>query len=116
MRLFNGGIYLAKLNPAKKGEISKVRPVAVVTTQVFLDDDPPIVFICPLSSRSTIAYDAWHLELPPRDKLQRRSFALIEHCRAIASHRIIEPRIAQLLPEERQEILLRLSYLTGMRA
>lgn len=50
--LTRGGIYLAKLNPAKLSEVGKVRPVIILNCQKILDSQPPIVFICPLSSKS----------------------------------------------------------------
>ncbi len=82
--LTRGGIYLARLDPARGAEVGKRRPVAILTAQCLLDVDPPVLFICPLSSRSDPAFAALHLCLPARDDLQTQSYALIEHCRAIA--------------------------------
>lgn len=96
MKLTQGGIYLACLNPAKAAEIGKVRPVAVLTTQLLLDHEAPVVFICPLSSQSHPAFESLHIKLPARDQLKVTSFALIEHCRTLAIQRIKQPRIAQL--------------------
>ena len=112
--LTQGGVYLAKLNPAKKDEVGKVRPVAVLTASVILKVQPDVVFVCPLSSQSHVAFSALHVALPPRDQLQRKSFALVEHCRSIAIHRLTMPRLAQLTDDELTAILLRLQRMVGL--
>jgi len=109
--LTRGGIYLAKLNPAKKAEIGKVRPVAVLTTQTLLDVVPPVIFICPLSSQSHAEFASLHIELSPRDNLRVSSYALVEHCRAISIDRLVFPRIAQLTLLEMDLILHRLQIM-----
>lgn len=109
--LTQGGVYLAKLNLTKKGEVGKVRPVVVLTTQTILDARPPVIFICPLSSQSHKKLDSLHIEIPQRDSLLKNSYALIEHCRAIADHRIATHRLAQLQRREIIEIIKRLNLL-----
>lgn len=109
--LTRGGVYLAKLNPAKKSEVGKVRPVVILTAQLFLDVTPPILFICPLSSQSHPAYRNLHVALSPRDNLHASSYALVEHCRAISSERLVFPRIAQLTASEIEFILHRLQIM-----
>lgn len=111
--LTRGGIYLARLDPARGAEVGKRRPIAILTAQRLLDIDPPVLFICPLSSRSDPAFAALHLTLPARDQLQIQSYALIEHCRAIARQRVLSERIAMLTQCEVDAILDRLARLVG---
>lgn len=110
----HGGIYLTKLDPAKEKEVGKIRPTIILTAQTILDASPPLVFICPLSSRSYPEFSALHIKLPPRDNLEVISFALIEHCRSISSKRLIYPRIAQLTMNEISAILNKLQRLVGL--
>lgn len=98
--LSQGGVYLAHLNPAKADEVGKTRPVVILTSQFLLQHHLPIVFICPLSSQSYPEFESLHIELPPRDSLKVTSFALTEHCRAISTKRILQPRLAQLSSHE----------------
>ncbi len=112
-RFYRGGIYLAQLDPAKGAEVGKLRPVLVLTDQVLLDVRPPILFVCPLSSRSDPAYDALHVALPPRDGLQRPSWALVEHCRAIATRRVLTDRLGSITDAELHEIVRRLGRMVG---
>lgn len=111
--LVRGGIYLARLDPVKGAEVGKLRPVLVLTDQVLLDVVPPILFICPLSSRSDPAYDALHVALPPRDALARPSWALVEHCRAVSARRVLSERLATATDAELHEIVRRLGRLVG---
>jgi len=83
--LSRGGVYLARLNPAKHIEIGKIRPVVLLTSQVILHHQSFLVFICPLSSQSQPEFSSLHVQLPPRDNLQVVSYALIEHCRSITT-------------------------------
>jgi mRNA-degrading endonuclease toxin of MazEF toxin-antitoxin module len=62
--LTRGGIYLARLDPALGAEVGKLRPVVILTAQTLLDVDPPMLFICPLSSQSDPAFEPLHLAVP----------------------------------------------------
>ena len=112
--LTRGGVYLARLDPAKGAEVGKLRPVVVLTDDKLLEVEPPHVFVCPLSSRSEPAYAALHLALSARDNLRAKSFALVEHCRAISIRRLLEERLAQLTVGEVNEIARRLQRMIGM--
>jgi mRNA interferase MazF len=112
-RLTRGGVYLARLDPAKGAEVGKLRPVVILTDQFLLDVSPPHVFVCPLSGRSDPDYQALHLNLPARDNLKVQSYALVEHCRAISIRRLQSDRLAKLEIEELNEIIRRLHRLVG---
>jgi mRNA interferase MazF len=113
--LTRGGVYLARLDPAKGAEVGKLRPrpVVILTDQFLLDVKPPHVFVCPLSGRSDPDYQALHLNLPARDNLKVQSYALVEHCRAISIRRLQSDRLAKLETDELNEIIRRLHRLVG---
>jgi mRNA interferase MazF len=111
--LTRGGVYLARLDPAKADEVGKIRPVVLLNTQAILDAEPPAIFVCPLSSKSHKAFDAFHAKLSARDSLTVDSYALTEHCRAISIKRLLHPRLAQLMPYELSAILSRLTAMVG---
>lgn len=108
VNLTQGGIYLAKLDPAKHAEIGKIRPVTILTAAVFLNIHPSLVFVCPISSKSYPEFSGLHIELPAREHLQKKSFAVIEQCRSISTHRITSAKLAQLTQHELLSILSRL--------
>ena len=111
LNLTRGGIYLAKLGPAKKSEIGKIRPVIILTAQRILDVLPPLLFVCPLSSKSQPYYANLHIKIIPRDKLLLTSYALVEHCRSITTSRLDHSRLAQLKLDEIDLILHQLQKL-----
>ena len=112
--LTRGGVYLARLDPAKGAEVGKLRPVVVLSAKEILEVASPLLFICPLSSRSDAAYESLHVAIAPRDGLKVQSYALVEHCRAISRSRLVGSRIAQLKPSELGSILHRLNRLVGL--
>ena len=114
LRLTRGGVYLARLDPAKGAEVGQLRPVVVLTDATLLQIQPAHVFICPLSSRSEPAYEALHLALSARDNLRTNSFALVEHCRAVSVGRLLNERLAQLDSVEVNEIARRLQRMIGL--
>jgi uncharacterized protein (DUF4415 family)/mRNA-degrading endonuclease toxin of MazEF toxin-antitoxin module len=69
--LIRGGIYLARLDPAMGAEIGKLRPVAVLSAAEILDVNAPLVFVCPLSSKSEPRYASLHVPLLPRGDLKK---------------------------------------------
>ncbi|MEA0971770.1 Type II toxin-antitoxin system PemK/MazF family toxin [Candidatus Megaera venefica] len=109
--LTRGGIYLARLDPAKGEEIGKIRPIIILNSQVILNQIPPIIFICPLSSQSQPEFKHLHVELEVRDNLKVTSYALVEHCRSITINRVIHPRLAQTTSTELNSILHKLRRL-----
>jgi mRNA interferase MazF len=109
--LTQGGIYLARLDPAKHTETGKIRPVIVLTAQHILDVQQLLAFICPLSSQSQPAFNQLHVQLSPRDNLKVDSYALIEHCRAITIKRLLMPRLAQLTSKELNSIISKIHIL-----
>lgn len=112
-KLIRGGVYLARLDPSKGAEIGKLRPAIILTDQILLDIDPPLIFVCPLSSRSDPAFSALHVSLPARDNIHRPSFALVEHCRGINRSRIQSERLGQATPDEMATLLHRLMRMAG---
>lgn len=114
INLTQGGIYLAKLDPAKYPEIGKIRPVIIITTTLFLNINPSVALVCPVSSKSYPDLSGLHVELAPRDNLRKKSFALIEHCRSVAIQRITSAKLAQLTHAELSKILSHLQRWTAL--
>lgn len=112
--LTQGGVYLARLDPSKHAEVGKIRPVIILMGQFILDIQPVAVLVCPLSSQSYEGCSHLHVQLPPRDNLQKESFALVEHCRSISVKRLVEPRLAQLTSNELELIFTRLRHMCNM--
>lgn len=103
-----GGIYLARLDPAKGAEIGKLRPVVVLTNQQLLDDKPMVIFVCPLSTKSQPEFSALHVAIEAKERLLKKSYAVVEHCRSLSARRIQNDQLATLSRTELQAVIHRL--------
>ena len=93
-----GEIYLAKLNPAKGSELSKVRPVIIFQSN-YLKELPTVVVI-PLTTHLKDDWFPLRVRTTKRGKLEKDSDAVIEQIRAIDKNRIVGNPIASLSEEE----------------
>ncbi len=93
-----GEIYLAKLNPAKGSELSKVRPVIIFQSN-YLKELPTVVVI-PLTTHLKDDWFPLRVRITKRGKLEKDSDAVIEQIRAIDKNRIVGNPIASLSEEE----------------
>ena len=98
MELNRGDICLVNLNPAKGGEIGKLRPAIVLSDK---DDNAHLetVIVIPLST--VIEPDAlpYRYTITKREKLQKNSDACINEIRALSKIRFKE-KLATLKTEE----------------
>ena len=109
MSLFQqGGVYLVRLDPAKGAEIGKLRPVVILTNQRLLNTEPPLIFICPLSSQSQPEFSALHIRIAARERLQKDSFALVEHCRSLSARRLQDDLLAKVSSDQLNKIVHKL--------
>ena len=84
-----------------------------MTPQIILDKSPPLIFVCPLSSQYN-SFKSLHIEIPARDTLLKKSYALVEHMRSISIKRINERRLALLSQDEYRKISERLFYMVDL--
>lgn len=98
MPLSRGEIYLVDFNPAKGGEIGKLRP-AVVLSDEKSNAALATVIVVPLST--VVVSDAlpYRLDIPKREKLRADSDACINEVRALSKHRVKE-KIGRVSQEE----------------
>ena len=102
-----GDIVIARLDPAKGGELGKKRPVVVLTASDFLQAEPSVLFICPLMRSFDPAYREFLIPIHARSGLDRDSYAAITQCRTISRGRILaqEQVFAHCTPMELSTIL-----------
>ena len=101
------GIYLADLNPTLGAEISKTRPVVVVS-----DDDMnsvlQTVVVCPLT---TTLHPAWRSRIQVRCAGKRAEIAA-DQIRAIAKARLIK-KLDKVSPAAAKELRLLITEMYG---
>jgi mRNA interferase MazF len=91
-------VWLADLNPSRRTEPGKVRPVVVVQTDL-LNGIHPSTLICPITTKvkSELNYIRVHL---PEGQLDKPSDVLVEQIRAIDNRRFLS-RISSLDKDQR---------------
>ncbi len=96
--LRRGDIALVDFNPAKGGEIGKLRPAVIMSTEEELEILETVIVI-PLST--CIEKDAapYRIFMPRREKLLHDSDACFYEIRALSKRRI-KQRVAGLTPKE----------------
>ena len=107
-----GEIYLAKLNPTKGSELSKVRPVIVFQSNYL--KELPTVIVIPLTTHLKDDWFPLRVRITKRDKLEKDSDAVIEQIRAIDKTRIIGNPIAFLSQEEMKTIEEAVLFVLGI--
>ncbi len=99
-----GGIYLARLNPARGAEPGKVRPVLILQSDLLNEVGHTTVIVVPLTTN--LIDDAYPLRMriEKRAKLKSDSDLLCDQIRAIDSRRIVPEKIASLRESEMVEV------------
>jgi len=111
MELCRGDIVLVNFNPAKGGEIGKLRPAIIISDDednAFLDT----IIVIPLSSIIEPNAKPYRYFISQRDQLGRDSDACIYEIRALSKTRIKE-KLSSLKPQELLEIQHSLCQIVG---
>jgi len=102
--LERGGIYLANLNPSKRDEPGKIRPVLVVQANALNHVEHPTVVVLPLTTRLVDESAPLRYRLAARDYLLETSDILCDQVRAISLSRITSNQLTSLRLQEILEI------------
>ena len=89
MELHRGDICLVDFNPAKGGEIGKLRPAVIISS--YEDNDIlDTVIVIPLSTVIELDTMPYRFHISSRDKLKENSDACVYEIRALSKIRIKE--------------------------
>ena len=98
--LERGGIYLANLNPSKRDEPGRIRPVLVLQANALNQVEHPTVVVLPLTTMLVDESFPLRYRLAARDRLHQTSDILCDQVRAISLSRITSDQLTSLqLPE-----------------
>jgi len=98
MQLYRGDIVLINFNPAKGGEIGKLRPAIIISA----DEDNEIldtIIVIPLSTVIESNSKPYRVLITKRDKLINNSDACIYEVRALSKIRVKE-KLSSLTKDE----------------
>lgn len=85
-----GDIWLANLNPSKKTEPGKVRPVLIIQSQYLLDVGHSTTIIIPLTTNLIDDAEPLRIRITAEERLQHDSDLLVDQVRSIDNSRLIE--------------------------
>lgn len=111
-----GEVWVGNLNPARGGEVGKVRPVVILQADELLEVDTPLVVVLPLSSRADGpgASGFLHVPIPARDRLLMPSLVLVEQPRTLDRRRVVDGPLTTLTPSELRAVERILRRVLGM--
>ena len=111
MELNKGDICLVNFNPAKGGEIGKLRPAVIMSSK---DENSMLstVIVIPLSTVIEENSLPYRYSIGKRDKLKQKSDACIYEIRALSKVRVKE-KLAQLTENELKMIQKALCDILG---
>ncbi|HKW99870.1 MAG TPA: type II toxin-antitoxin system PemK/MazF family toxin [Bryobacteraceae bacterium] len=91
-----GEVWLAELNPRRRTEPGKTRPVLIVQAQALLDVNHPSTLIVPLTTNLTDSAEPLRIRVAPSGHLRRTSDLLIDQLRAIDNRRLRSGPVTRL--------------------
>ncbi|MBN2824655.1 MAG: type II toxin-antitoxin system PemK/MazF family toxin [Campylobacterales bacterium] len=102
MALYRGDIILVNFNPAKDGEIGKLRPAIIISAN---EDNELLdtIIVIPLSTIIEPNATPYRYLITQRDKLAKDSDACINEIRALSKNRVKE-KLSTLKDKELSEI------------
>lgn len=99
-----GEIWLADLNPRRRTEPGKSRPVLVIQAQALLDVGHQSTLIIPLTTNLIDEVEPLRIRVSARERLRQESDLLIDQLRAIANNRLLEGPLARLDDEAMRRV------------
>jgi len=113
MSFARGDVVLARLNPNQGAEIGKVRPVVILTQSALIQAGLPMVMVVPLTSQFWPELTALRVEVQPRERLLKPSYAVLEQARSIDKNRIQPDVLTRLTQQELTDIESKLKLMLG---
>ncbi|AHF01955.1 MazF family transcriptional regulator [Thiomicrospira aerophila AL3] len=113
MSFVRADVVLARLNPNQGAEIGKIRPVVVLTATPLIAAGLPVVMVVPLTTQFWPELAALRVEIPPRERLLKTSYVVLEQTRSIDKNRIQSDVITRLTQPELTEIESKLKLMLG---
>jgi mRNA interferase MazF len=111
MELIKGDIYLVNFDPSKGGEIGKLRPAIIMSSE---EENTILstVIVIPLSTIIEENALPYRYRITKREKLKKRSDACIYEIRALSKTRVKE-KLGHLTQDELQSIQNTLCEILG---
>lgn len=91
-----GEVWVASFKPFRGREIGKARPCVIVQAEWLTLESPGTVIVLPLTSQLWAGAEALRVEVPPRGRLRKPSWVMIDKIQALDAGRFGEGPLARL--------------------
>jgi mRNA interferase MazF len=102
--LRRGEIWWANLNPGRKTEPGKIRPVLILQNEALLEAQHPSTIIIPLTTNLVEDAAPLRIRVPAQGLLEKDSDLLIDQARAIDNQRLIKGPLLQIDEDSIKEV------------
>jgi mRNA interferase MazF len=113
MSFARGDVVLARLNPNHGSEIGKIRPVLILTQTALIEAGLPLIMVAPLTTQFWPELAPLRIQIPPRERLLKISYAVIEQTRSLDRNRLQPEILTRLTAQELQSLEQKLKLLIG---
>jgi len=110
----HGQIWVASFKPWRGMEVGKARPCVILQADWLISESTGTVIALPLTSQLWQGGDALRVEIPPRLRLRKTSWVMIDKIQALDSGRFREGPLTSLTESEMALIKQRLAAVLGM--
>lgn len=112
-----GQVWVASFKPyrGQEGrEVGKARPCVILQADWLTQESPGTLIVLPLTSQLWAGADALRVELPPRGRLRRPSWVMVDKIQTLDARRFGDGPLAQLDEAEMAVIEQKLQAVLGM--
>ena len=113
IKINQGEIWLANLNPTRGTEAGKYRPVLITQNQALLEIFHPSTLIIPLTTKLIQNGKPLRIRIPAQENLKKESDLMIDQIRAIDNNRLIEGPLLRLSPDFMEQVYRAMSEIIG---
>ena len=110
-----GEIWLGNLNPNRRREAGKIRPVLVLQADFLLAAGEPTVIVLPLTTQVRESKEPLHVTVSARDRLHAACQVMTEQPRTLDRARLLDGPLAQLTADEMAAVERSFKAVTGLR-
>jgi mRNA interferase MazF len=116
LKIKQGEIWIANLNPTRGTEAGKSRPVLIFQNQALLDAQHPSTLIIPLTTQLIDDTFPLRIRIKAKNKLEADSDLLIDQIRAIDNKRLVKGPLLQCGPLFMRQVFEAVQEVVGMES
>jgi len=109
-----GQVWVASFKPFRGREVGKARPCVILQADWLTSESPGTVTVLPLTSQFWQGTEALRLEIPPRGRLRKPSWVMIDKIQTLDADRFRDGPLASLDDAEMATLDRKLRAVLGM--